>query len=213
MEEGSKARTAFKVSSGCYQFKRMPFGLMNAAATFNRVMRKMLDGVQNIDHFIDDVLTHTATWDDHIKALKDLFQRVRKAGLTTRPTKCCVGYNEVEFLGHKVSCNRIAMDEDKLLKIQDAAPPKTKTQVRSFLGLTGYYRKLVNNYAHVIAPLTDLVKKGCPNKVQWMEPQQKAFSKLKQALGNAPILRDPDFQRTFIVISDTSNEGLGAMLL
>ena len=136
MEEGSKAKTAFTVSSGCYQFKRMPFGLMNAAATFNRVMRKMLDGVQNIDHFIDDVLTHTATWDDHIKALKDLFQRVRKAGLTIRPTKCYVGYDEVEFLGHKVSCNRVATDEDKLMKIQDAAPPKTKTQVRSFLGLT-----------------------------------------------------------------------------
>ena len=104
-------------------------------------------GVQNIDHFIDDVLTRTATWDDHIKALKDLFQRARKADLTIRPTKFDVGYDEVEFLGHKVSCNRITMDENKLLKIQDAAPPKTKTQVRSFLGLTGYYRKFVNNYA------------------------------------------------------------------
>ena len=87
MEEGSKAKTAFTVSSGCYQFKRMPFGLINAAATFNRVMRKMLDGVQNIEHFIDDVLTHTATWDDHIKALKELFQRVRQAGHTIHPTK------------------------------------------------------------------------------------------------------------------------------
>ena len=69
MEEGSKAKAVFIVSSGCYQFKRMPFGLINAAATFNRVMRKILDGAQNIDHFIDDVLTDTATWDDHIKAL------------------------------------------------------------------------------------------------------------------------------------------------
>ena len=73
VEEGSKAKIAFTVSSGCYQFKRMPLGLMNAEATFNRVMRKMLDGVQNIEHLIDDVLTHTATWDDHIKTLKDLF--------------------------------------------------------------------------------------------------------------------------------------------
>ena len=87
--------------------------------------------------------------DDHIKALKDLFQRVRKSGLTIRPTKCYVGYDEVEFLGHKVSCSRIAMDENKLIKNQDAASPKTKTQVRSFLRLTGYYRKFVNNYAHV----------------------------------------------------------------
>ena len=104
------------------------------------------------------------------------------------------------------------MDEDKLMKIQDATSPKTKTQVRSFLGLTGYYRKFVNNYSHVIAPLTDLVKKGRPNKVEWMEPQQKAFNELKQALGNAPILRVPDFQRPFAVRSDVSNEGLGAML-
>ena len=78
---------------------------------------------------------------------------------------------------------------------------------------TGYYRKFVNNYAHVAAPLTDLVKKGRPNKVEWMEPQQKAFNKLKQALGNAPILRAPDFQRPFVMRSDASNEGLGAMLL
>ena len=104
------------------------------------------------------------------------------------------------------------MDKDKLMKIQDAASPKTKTQVRSFLRLTGYYRKFVSNYAHVTAPLTDLVKKGRPNKVEWMEPQQKAFNELKQALGNAPILRVPDFQRPFIVRSDASNEGLGAML-
>ena len=75
-----------------------------------------------------------------------------------------MGYDGVEFLGHKVSCNRIAMDEDKLMKIQDAVPLKTKTQVRSFLGLTGYYREFVNNYAHVTAPLTDLVKKGHPTK-------------------------------------------------
>ena len=70
------------------------------------------------------------------------------------------------------------MDEDKLMNIQDAAPPKNKTQVRSFLGLTSYYRKFVNNYAHVTAPLTDLVKKGCPNKVEWMEPQQKAYMEM-----------------------------------
>ena len=87
------------------------------------------------------------------------------------------------------------MDENKLMKIQDAAPPKTKTQVRSFLGLTGYYSKFVIIMLLFTAPLTDLVKKGCPNKVEWMEPQQKAFSELKQALGNEPILRVPDFQR------------------
>ena len=88
----------------------MPFGLMNAAAAFSRVMRKMLYGVQNIDHFINDVLTHTASWDDHIKALKELFQRRKEAGLTIYPTKCYVGYDEVVFLGHTVSCNRIAID-------------------------------------------------------------------------------------------------------
>ena len=97
MEKGSKIKTAFTVSNRCYQFRRMPFGLMKAAATFNRAIRKMLYGIQNIDHFRDDVLTHTATWDDHIKSLKDLFQRVGKEGLTIRPTKCYVGYGEMEL--------------------------------------------------------------------------------------------------------------------
>ena len=146
----------FQGKDSIYSIKRMLPVQEDAFWTYECCM---LDAVQNIERFIADVLTHTATWDDHIKALNDLFQRVRKARLTIRPTKGYVGYDEVEFLGHNVSCNRIAMDENKLMKIHDTTPPKTKTQVRSFLGLAGYYRKFVNNYAHVTAPLTDLVKK------------------------------------------------------
>ena len=97
------------------------------------------------------------------------------------------------FYDTKLVAIGIAMDEDKLMKVQDAAPPKTKTQVRSFFGLTGYYRKFVNNYTHVTASLTDLVKKGRPNKVEWMEQQQKAFNELKQALGKCIYIKSSRF--------------------
>ena len=99
----------------------------------------------------------------------------------------------MEFLGHKVSRNRIVIDENKVMKIQDTAPSKTKTQVRSFLGLTGYYRKFVNNYAHVTAPLTDLVKRGRPNKVEWMEPQKKSIQRAEASIGKCTYIKSSRF--------------------
>ena len=209
----SRQMTSFVVPSGCYRFIKMPFGLVNSAATFNRMMRKMLAGSHNVEHYVDDILCHNTTWKEHLATLRDTFQRVREAGLTIRPSKCSVGYSSVDFVGHVVGRGCLSMDEEKLGRIRSAPQPRTKKQVRSFLGLAGYYRKFIPNYAEIAVPLTDLTKKNQPNQVQWGDAQQHAFDTLRDLLTRAPILRLPDFSKPFIIQTDASDTGIGCILL
>ncbi|XP_069119292.1 uncharacterized protein [Argopecten irradians] len=213
VEDNSRHMTAFSTSEGCYQFRKLPFGLVNSGATFNRMMRKMLDGSKNTDHYVDDILGHNHTWKEHIEDLRNLFIRILDANLTVRPSKCMIGYRTLGFVGHTVGEGTIAMEDDQLEKIRDAQQPKTKKQVRAFLGLAGYYRKFVPNFANVAKPLSDLTKKGRPNQVDWGPQEEEAFRCLKDLLTQAPILRLPDLSKTFIVQSDASDTGLGCVLL
>jgi hypothetical protein len=191
----------------------MPFGLVNAAATFNRMMRKLLNNVPAVDSYIDDLLVHTHSWDYHLNVLREIFSRLRNAGLTIRPTKCHFGYKSLDFLGHKVSEGFIQPNSDRISAIRDAKRPVTKTQVRSFIGTVNYYRMYVPNFAAIATPITDLTKKGQPNNVSWGSAQEKAFQSLKRAMINDPILRLPDFQKTFVLRTDASDTGVGAVLL
>lgn len=206
-------KTGFVTPDGCYIFQRMPFGLVNSAATYNRMMRKMLNGLECVDSYIDDIIVHTETWEEHIKILEELFRRIKEANLTVRPTKCRFGYSKVDFLGHHLGEGEIGLQQNNVEKIKATKPPQTKKEVRSFLGLTGYYRNYIPNYATIAAPLTDLTKKGCPNKVEWGDSQQKAFESLKCHLMNRPILRLPDMTKDFILRTDASDQGVGAVLM
>lgn len=213
MKEEDVTKTGFVTPDGCYVFERMPFGLVNSAATYNRMMRKMLNGLQCVDSYIDDIIVHTETWEEHVNSLEALFKRIKEANLTVRPTKCRFGYSKVDFLGHNLGEGEIGLHQNNVEKIKTAKPPQTKKEVRSFIGLTGYYRNYIPNYATIAAPLTDLTKKGSPNKVQWGDPQQKAFESLKCHLTNRPILRLPDLTKDFILRTDASDLGVGAVLL
>ncbi|XP_072022131.1 uncharacterized protein [Amphiura filiformis] len=165
MAESSKKYTAFVTPNGLYSFKMMPFGLVNAPATFSRIMRILLEGVTKVDNYIDDILIHTETWEEHMSKVKEVFSRLRRAKLTARPTKCFVGYEEIEFLGHVVGHGCVKPKRDKIEAIQDAKCPVTKKQLRSFLGLIGFYRKYIPNFAAVASPLTDKTKKVCQTKL------------------------------------------------
>jgi hypothetical protein len=211
--EDSRPMTAFTTESGSYQFRRMPFGLINAGATFNRMMRKLLHCCSNTDHYVDDILGHTMTWSQHMDMLRELFRRIKDAGLTVKPSKCSIGYDRMGFTGHVVGHGRIGMEDDKLGRIRDAPVPETKKQVRSFLGLAGYYRKFIPSFAEIASPLTDLTKKGKPNKLVWESEHQQAFQALKDMLTSAPILRMPDFDKPFLLQTDASDSGVGAALL
>jgi len=206
-------KTAFVTPDGHYEFLRMPFGMVNSGATLKRGLRKILKGIENVDYYWDDILVHTRTWEEHLEALHELFERLSKANLTIRPSKSILGTDNVDFIGHKLSQGMKGLHESNVEKIKDAPRPTTKTQVRSFMGLANYYREFLPNFAAVTAPLTDLIKKNKPNKVEWGEAQERSYQTVKDLLCQKPVLRLPDTSKPFVLRTDASDEGLGAVLL
>ena len=130
-----------------------------------------------------------------------------------KPTKCYIGEKSVGFIGHDVKQNFLATQQDKVVKVLNAPIPKTKTQIRAFLGLVGYYSRFIPNYASIAAPLTDLTKKGLPTQIIWNEKANQAYESLKTILCEHPVLRLPNFDKTFILRTDASGVRLGAMLM
>jgi hypothetical protein len=204
--------TAFSTPFGNFQFKMMPFGLTNAGQTYNRMMRKLLLDLLNTDSFVDDVLTYSTTWEKHLEQLEELFKVIQGANLKIKPKKCYFGFYEVEFLGHVVDSKFITVQDDKVEKLKNAEKPKTKKQLKSFLGLANYYRKFIPHFAERVKSLTDLTKKGYPNALPWREEHTEQFEALKKALCEKPILRLPDLDREFVLQTDASDIGIGAML-
>nr|XP_034304387.1 uncharacterized protein LOC117681956 [Crassostrea gigas] len=213
MADESKPLTAFSTPSGLYQFRTMPFGLVNAPATFSRMMRKLLQGMNGVENFIDDVIVFTDTFEEHLHILKTVFERLRDAGLAARPTKCFIGFDKIDCLGHMDGNKCLEPEQDKIDAVRNAPIPQTKKQVRAFLGLAGFYRKFIPNFSAIAIPLSDLTKKGQPNKVIWTESQQRAFDTLKHMLSERPILKLPEFNETFILRTDAADDGIGAVLL
>ncbi|XP_047475992.1 uncharacterized protein LOC125029857 [Penaeus chinensis] len=213
IDEQSKPITAFQTNKGLMQFKVVPFGLINASATFNRMMRKLFNDTANVEMFVDDLLVHTKGWKEHIETLIKVLNILANASLTARPSKTEIGYFTIEYLGSDVGGEMTQTTADKVNKIMDMAVPKTKRQIRSFLGLTGYYRHYIPDYATIAAPLYELIKKSQPNNVRWEICHEDAFNKLKEALSTRPILKLPDMSKDFVLQVDASEVGLGAVLL
>ena len=164
----------------------MPFGLQCAPSIFTRLMRKLFSRIVNVVNYIDDILVHTSTWKDHIVTLNKVFHILQEANLSARPSKCFWGFSYIEFLDHKVGNGILDTNPTLLKRIQNCEAPTTKKEVRSFIGLTSYYRKFVPNFSHIALPLTELTKKGQPERVNWGEAQEKAYRTLKQVLSSPP---------------------------
>ena len=155
LEEKSRDYSTFVCKRGLFRFKVMPIGLVSAGATFTRMMKKLLDGTENLDSYLDDVLCHTKSWDDHISALRGFFSRVRMANIRLKPSKCELGGNSVSFLGHKVTEDH--RSPDNFNKIMEANRPQTKKQVMSFLGMAQFFASYIPHYSTISAALTDLL--------------------------------------------------------
>ncbi|CAM4413476.1 unnamed protein product [Caretta caretta] len=153
------------------------------------------------------------SWEEHLEHLQKVFKRIKEAGLTVQAKKCQIGLNRVTYLGHQVGQGTINPLQAKVDVIQKWPVPKSKKQVQSFLGLAGYYRRFLLQYRQIPTPLTDLTKKKQPDDIQWTEECQKAFNQLKVTLMSDPMLRAPDFDKSFLATTDASKRGVGAVLM
>jgi hypothetical protein len=139
MEPESVEKTAFVTPNDVYEFLRMPFGLKNSAATFNRLMRTAMGDLKGVGCFVDDICLFTETWEEHLQLLEEVFGRLRKAGLTIRPSKCMIGYQLVEFVGPRVAVDTLHPRPEKNQDLMEVQAPKSRREVRAFLAMAGYY--------------------------------------------------------------------------
>jgi transposase InsO family protein/predicted aspartyl protease len=212
MDPADKEKMAFTTRMGLYQFNTMPFGLVNAPATFERLMETVLRGLQWEEClvYIGDVICFGQSVDMCLTRLSHIFERLQNAGLKLRPDKCSFFQKEVLFLGHVVSTDGVKTDPSKIEAVRDWPVPVNAKQVRSFLGLAGYYRRFVQHFSHKAAPLYKLTEKGA--KFRWTQECQEAFETLKEALITTPILSYPRAEGQYILDTDASNKALGAVL-
>ena len=214
MSPESKPLTAFKTPFGFYQFCFMPFGLQGAPATFQRLMDWVLKGAETYAAaYLDDVVIHSRSWEEHLVHVAEVLKRLKEAGLTVNPQKCAVAQREVQYLGHVIGGGVVKPQVGKVSAILETPVPKTKRQVRSFLGVVGWYRRFVPHFSTRAAPLIELTRKSAPNRVVWTDHCSKAFEDLRTCLSKDPILQSPDFSQPFLVQTDASGAGLGAVLL
>ncbi|KAJ0531230.1 putative nucleotidyltransferase, Ribonuclease H [Helianthus annuus] len=206
-------KTAFRTRYGHYEFLVMPFGLTNAPAAFmdlmNRVCKPYLDKFVIV--FIDDILIYSKSQADHEKHLRCILELLQREKLYAKFSKCEFWLREVQFLGHVVSERGIQVDPAKVEAVMNWQEPKTPTEIRSFLGLAGYYRRFIENFSRIAAPLTSLTKKK--EKFIWGPKQQESFEILKQKLSNAPVLTLPEGTEEFVVYCDASHTGMGCVLM
>ena len=208
-----RPKTAFTTPFGLFQFNVMPFGLQGAPATFQRLMDQVIRGLgEFLAAYLDDLIVFSETWTEHLQHIRAILQRLREAGLTAKAKKCKFGTDHCVHLGHIVGGGTVYPESAKLQAVRDFPTPQTKKQVRVFLGLTGYYRRFIPDYASTAAPLTDLTRKSAPVRVVWSPNCDHAFQQLKDSLCTAPILRSPDFTRPFVLQTDASDRGVGAVL-
>lgn len=205
-------KTAFSTNEGHFEYLRMPFGLKNAPATFQRLMNNILrDEInKNCAVYMDDIIIFSPTLDEHIKHLESVFKKLDQANLRIQIDKSEFLRKETEFLGHVITPDGIRPNQKKIEAIQNFKLPSTQKEIKSFLGLVGYYRKFIDSFAAITKPLTNCLKKG--KTITHTESFKKAFQTCKDLITNAPILRYPDFNKTFELTTDASNYAIGAVL-
>ena len=190
----------------------IPFGLCNAPTTFQRLMEITLRGLarHKCVVYLNDIMVIGRTFEEHLNNMREVLERLRQAGLKLKPKKCYLVQREVTYLGYVVSESGISADAGKVKAVKDFPVPRNLKQLRSFLGLTSYYRRFIPRFSQVAVPLYALTRKDTP--YQWNENCQQTFEQLKEMLIKAPVLAFPDFKHDFILETDASGTGLGAVL-
>jgi len=193
----SQKYTSFQSPFGTWRYAKMPMGLINAGSTLQRIMDVVLRGAHDYaDKLLDDIIVWTNNFESNLARLTDVLNRLRSAGLTLNTNKCHLATDRIRIFGFQVDKGLITPDAEKTKAIADWPVPRTKKQLSSF-GIAGYYRGHISKFAEIVLPLTQLLAKHKPDKLEWGESQQRAFEKLKNALTSKPVLRPPDMTRDF----------------
>ncbi|KAM3348690.1 hypothetical protein ACQJBY_022133 [Aegilops geniculata] len=212
MAEGEEYKTAFTTHSGHWEWLVMAFGVAGGPATFNGSMHTTLHPLLRICVlvFFDDILVFSKTLKEHIEHVRQVLQLLRADQWRVKQSKCAFGQQHIAYLGHVINAAGVSTDPSKIDTIKNWPKPMNVNEVRSFLGLAGYYHKFVKHFGIIARPMFNLLKKGHP--FVWTDETQKAFELLKQGLISAPVLQLPDFSKTFVIDTDACDYGVGAVL-
>ena len=207
----AKEISAFVTPDGFFQYTVMPFGMKNAPATFQRMINKVITGLQGCEGYIDDVVVYAKTWEEHLHRIRQLFIRLREAKLTVNLAKTELGCAHVVYLGHVVGQGHIKPVEAKVEAVTKFPNPANRSELMRFLGMAGYYRKFCKNFTLVAEPLTRLLQRI--RSFFWDAKCTDAFKKIKGLLMSAPVLMTPNFDKPFMLLVDASDIGPGAVLV
>ena len=212
LDPSDKEKSAFTTSCGLYEFNVMPFGLCGAPSTFQRLMETVLAGLQweICLVYLDDVIIFSDTFEEHLLRLEGVFTRIREAGLKLKPNKCQFLKPKIHCLGHVISQQGVEPDERKVKAVKDWPTPMNSVELQQFLGFATYYRRFVNRFADIAAPLYKLTQKQVPYR--WNQVCEDAFLTLKHHLTSAPILAFPRTDCQFLIDTDASEYAIGAVL-
>ena len=206
--------TGFYTPWGVYHYNIMPQGLSGSPITAQRLIDRILRGAHKYANALqDDIAIHSVSWEDHLKHVEDILQRLRAAGLTANVSKCVFASDNLRILGFVVKQGCICVDDEKIDAITQWKLPRNKTQLRSFLGFMNFFNHFIYKYAEIASPLTDMLPRNKPDKLVWGSEEIHAFERLKAALISKPILRPPDFTKGFRIYSDASSVAIGGLLV
>ena len=213
LHEDSRRFTAFWAGNCSYEFNRVPMGIKTAPAILQKLMTKVLRGTEDFtSSLLDDIVIFSDTWEEHVKHVKQVMERLREAALTLNVAKCQFCLKSMNILGYTLMDGKLMPSDDKVEAIMKLAPAKTKKGVKAILGLAGYYRNLQPNFAETTYCLNELLKKNQPEKVRWQEKHSKALDTIKQNLTRKPVLTGPQFDREFLIFSDATQKTIAAIL-
>ncbi|KAL4127078.1 hypothetical protein QTP88_011276 [Uroleucon formosanum] len=212
LDKESRVKTAFSSDIGHWQYTKLPMGLKNSPPTFQRLMNNVLCNLIGLKClvYLDDIIVFSTDLSEHDIRIREVFSRLRTHNLKLQPIKCEFLRKEVIYLGHKLTEKGVQPDERKIKSVKTFPIPTTVKEIKSFLGLTGYYRNFVPDYGKIAKPITNLLRKGI--EFIWTSECQEAFEKLKIILCNEPLLQYPDFEKPFIITCDASNYAVGCVL-
>ncbi|CAG9093180.1 unnamed protein product [Plutella xylostella] len=213
VDTADQDQTAFVSPFGTYKFKRMPFGLRNAPATFQRLMDRLIRSMKSncALAFLDDLHVRSISFSQHLEDLREIFKKLEEYNLRANRKKCNFGRSEIKYLGHLIVPEGLKADPEKISAIANRPAPKNEKQLVSFIQTASWYRRFIHNYAEISRPLTKLTKKTEP--WQWCIEQERAFQQIKTALTTAPILRQANHHLPFVLKTDASQYAIGAALL